>query len=128
MRIDCGGSMASATPRGTHSNEPSSTLRSLKIGGQWAGIVGAKGRVKLGESAWFVNYYTDIGGASSLFTWQDAAGIGCALRWGEILFDYRYLYYSQSGDKLIDNISFGGFALGVNFRCLTVFPTSGALG
>ena len=83
----------------------------------WAGIVGAKGRAKLGASDWFVNYYADVGGWSDLFTWQGAAGIGYAFRWGDVLLDYRYLYYSQSGqDKLIDNISFGGFALGVNFR------------
>jgi hypothetical protein len=88
-----------------------------KTDNAWAGIVGAKGRAKLGETPWFVNYYADIGGASSLFTWQGAAGIGYSFKWGDILFDYRYLYYSQSGqDKLIDNISFGGFALGANFR------------
>ena len=79
--------------------------------------MGAKGRAKLGASDWFVNYYADVGGWSDLFTWQGAAGIGYAFRWGDALLDYRYLYYSQSGqDKLIDNISFGGFALGVNFR------------
>jgi opacity protein-like surface antigen len=82
----------------------------------WAGIVGAKGRVRLGESPWFVNYYADIGGGSNTFTWQGMAGIGYAFKWGEVLFDYRYLYYSQSGDKLIDNLSFGGFGLGANFR------------
>jgi hypothetical protein len=82
----------------------------------WAAIVGAKGRAKLGESNWFVNYYADIGGASSLFTWQGAAGVGYAFRWGDIVFDYRYLYYRQSGDTLIQNVSFGGFALGANFR------------
>jgi hypothetical protein len=82
----------------------------------WTGIVGAKGRVRLGESPWFVNYYADIGGASDAFTWQGMAGIGYAFKWGEILFDYRYLYYSQSGEKLIDNLSFGGFGLGANFR------------
>jgi hypothetical protein len=82
----------------------------------WAGIVGAKGRAMLGESRWFVNYYADAGGASSLFTWQGAAGIGYAFKWGEIILDYRYLYYSQGGDKLIDNLDLGGFALGANFR------------
>ncbi|HSD43949.1 MAG TPA: hypothetical protein VLD36_19040 [Burkholderiales bacterium] len=82
----------------------------------WAAIVGAKGRAKLGQSDWFVNYYVDLGGASDLFTWQGAAGIGYAFKWGDIIFDYRYLYYSEGGDKLIDNISFGGFALGANFR------------
>lgn len=82
----------------------------------WAAIVGAKGRVRLGETPWFVNYYADIGGASDLFTWQAWTGVGYAFKWGEVLFDYRYLHYSQSNDKLIDTLSFGGFALGVNFR------------
>ena len=82
----------------------------------WAALVGAKGRLKLGEGNWFANYYADLGGASDLLTWQGAAGVGYAFKWGEVIFDYRYLYYSQSGDKLIDNLSFGGFALGANFR------------
>ena len=83
----------------------------------WAGIVGAKGRAKLGASDWFVNYYADVGGWSSLFTWQGVAGIGYAFKWGDVLLDYRYLYYSQSGDnKLIDNVNLRGLALGVNFR------------
>jgi len=82
----------------------------------WAAIVGAKGRAKLGASDWFVNYYADVGGWSSTFTWQGVLGVGYAFKWGDVLLDYRYLYYSQSGDELIDNIRFGGFALGVNFR------------
>jgi hypothetical protein len=103
-------------------NLPNSTLTFPRSGNAeksediWSAIVGAKGRAKLGESAWFVNYYADIGGGSSNFTWQGVAGIGYAFKWGDIIFDYRYLYYSQSGDKLIDDISFGGFALGANFR------------
>ena len=83
----------------------------------WAAIVGAKGRVAFGDTPWFANYYVDVGGASSLFTWQGAAGVGYSFKWGDVIFDYRYLYYSQSGDdKMIDNLSFGGFALGANFR------------
>lgn len=82
----------------------------------WTGIVGGKGRARLGASPWFVNYYADIGGGSSTFTWQGVLGVGYAFKWGDIIFDYRYLYYSQSGDKLIDNVSFGGFGLGANFR------------
>lgn len=81
----------------------------------WAAIVGLKGRVKLGESNWFVPYYVDIGGASSTFTWQGVVGLGYGFRWGDVRLDYRYLYYSQSDDKLIDNVSFGGLGLGVNF-------------
>ena len=103
-------------------NLPNSTLSFARTGNVektdnvWAGIVGAKGRAKLGEGDWFVNYYVDLGGGSDVFTWQGAAGVGYAFKWGDLVFDYRYLYYSQSDDKLIDNVSFGGFALGANFR------------
>jgi hypothetical protein len=82
----------------------------------WAAIVGAKGRIKLGESDWFVPYYVDVGGGSSVFTWQGVAGVGYAFKWGDVRLDYRYLYYDQSGDKLLQDVSFAGFALGVNFR------------
>jgi hypothetical protein len=102
-------------PGGTTATFPMSGS-SEKSEDVWAAIVGAKGRAKFGASEWFVNYYADIGGWSSTFTWQGALGIGYAFKWGDVLLDYRYLYYSQSGEKLIDNISFGGFALGVNFR------------
>jgi hypothetical protein len=33
-----------------------------------------------------------------------------------VVLDYRYLYYDQSGDKLVQDMSFGGLALGANFR------------
>jgi opacity protein-like surface antigen len=81
----------------------------------WSGIVGAKGRFNFGESDWFANAYVDVGGGSSVFTWQGAAGIGYAFKWGDVILDYRYLYYSQD-NKVIDNLSFGGLALGANFR------------
>jgi hypothetical protein len=103
-------------------NLPNSALTFARTGSVdesvniWSAIVGAKGRVKLGQSDWFVPYYVDIGGGSSNFTWQGALGIGYAFRWGDVRFDYRYLYYDQGSDKLIQNVSFGGFALGVNFR------------
>ena len=67
----------------------------------WAGIVGAKGRIKLGQSDWFVPYYVDVGGGSSVFTWQGVVGVGYAFKWGGVQLDYRYLYYDQSGDKLV---------------------------
>ncbi|KPK07072.1 MAG: hypothetical protein AMJ64_07590 [Betaproteobacteria bacterium SG8_39] len=82
----------------------------------WTAIVGAKGRAKLGEGDWFLNYYVDLGGGSSTFTWQGVAGVGYAFKWGELVLDYRYLSYSQSGDKLFDDLSLGGVALGASFR------------
>jgi len=82
----------------------------------WAGIIGARGRFNFGESDWFANGYVDVGGGSSTFTWQGAAGVGYAFKWGDVILDYRYLYYSQDDGKLIDSLSFGGLALGANFR------------
>jgi hypothetical protein len=82
----------------------------------WAAIVGARGHFKLGDSNWFANYYVDVGGGSSVTTWQGAAGLGYAFKWGEVVLDYRYLHYGQSGDKLLEDISFGGFGLGANIH------------
>jgi hypothetical protein len=79
------------------------------------GIVGAKGRVKLGESNWFVPFYVDVGGGNSVTTWQAAAGIGYAYPWGDVRLDYRYMSFDQNGDKLIKDLDMGGLALGVNF-------------
>ena len=79
------------------------------------GIVGAKGRVRLGDSNWFVPFYVDVGGGYSVTTWQAAAGIGYAYPWGDVRLDYRYMAFDQSGDKLIKDLDMGGLALGVNF-------------
>jgi hypothetical protein len=84
-----------------------------KSGNATTGIVGAKGRVKLGESNWFVPFYVDVGGDGSVTTWQAAAGVGYAYSWGDVRLDYRYMAFD--GDKLIQALDMGGLALGVNF-------------
>ena len=86
-----------------------------KSQGVTMGIVGTKGRVKLGESNWFVPFYLDVGGGNSVTTWQAAAGIGYAYPWGDVRLDYRYMSFDQNGDKLIKDLTTGGVALGVNF-------------
>ena len=80
-----------------------------------AGIVGAKGRVKLGESNWFVPFYVDVGGGDSVTTWQAAAGIGYAYSWGDVRLDYRYMSFDRNGDTLIQGLDMGGLAMGLNF-------------
>jgi hypothetical protein len=82
----------------------------------WDAIVGVKGRVKLGQGNWFMPYYLDAGAGDSTLTWQSVLGVGHAFKWGEVIFAYRYLSYEQGGNKLIEDLSFGGFGLGVNFR------------
>lgn len=80
------------------------------------GIVGARGRFRMGDSQWFVPFHVDIGAGSSELTWQGVAGVGYAFRWGEVVASYRYLYYDEGDDKFIQKLSFGGPAIGVNFR------------
>ena len=79
-------------------------------------IVGAKGRVNLGQSGWFIPYYADIGGDGSNTTWQVASGIGHDFKWGDVRLNYRHLAYKQDDDKLMQKIELGGFGIGANFR------------
>jgi hypothetical protein len=81
----------------------------------WDAIVGVRGRVRLGEGKWFVPYHLDAGAGDSKLTWQGVLGVGHTFKWGEAIFAYRYLSYEQ--DKgLVEELNFGGFGLGVNFR------------
>lgn len=82
----------------------------------WDGIVGVRGKVRFGESGWFVPYYLDVGTGSSALTWQGLGGIGYAFKWGDVLLAYRHLYYDQNGDKFIQDMRFSGPALGATFR------------
>ncbi len=82
----------------------------------WDGIVGIRGSVGLGQSKWAIPYYLDVGTGSSELTWQGAAGIGYRYSWGELQLMYRHLYYDLKGDKLFQDFSFSGPAVGVNFR------------
>jgi hypothetical protein len=96
---------------------PASGLpRYTESGDIWGGIVGVKGRVKFGDGNWFVPYYFDVGAGDSTLTWQSVLGVSHAFRWGEGILAYRYLSYEQGGNKLVEDLSFAGFGLGVNFR------------
>ena len=68
------------------------------------GVIGARGRVRFGNSPWFAPYYIDVGAGSSELTWQGAAGVGYAFRWGEVVLSYKYLYYDQGDDKFIQKL------------------------
>jgi opacity protein-like surface antigen len=82
----------------------------------WDAIVGVRGRVRLGDGRWFAPYHLDVGAGSSRLTWQGAAGIAYAFKWGDATLGYRHLYYDQSGDKLVQNFRFSGPSVGVSFR------------
>jgi hypothetical protein len=83
----------------------------------WDGIVGVKGRVKLGDGNWFMPYYLDAGTGGSKYTYQAQTGIGYTFRWGDLLLGYRYLAYKQDDDsKVIQDLKMYGFGFGGLFR------------
>jgi hypothetical protein len=82
----------------------------------WDGIVGVKGRVRLGSSNWSIPYYLDVGTGSSSLTWQGMLGVAYSYKWLGVTLAYRHLYYDMKGDKLIQDMRFSGPALGVTFR------------
>ncbi len=65
------------------------------------GIVGARGRINLGDSNWYVPYYLDIGTGSSDLTWQGVLGVAYVSKWGDIKLAYRHLYYDTDGNSLM---------------------------
>ena len=81
----------------------------------WHGIAGVKGKFDFNDR-WFAPYYLDVGTGDSKLTWQAAAGVGYGFDWGDVTLSYRHLSFDQKSGKLIDDLSFSGPALGVNFR------------
>jgi hypothetical protein len=83
----------------------------------WDALIGAKGRIALGDNGkWFAPYYADIGLGSKAFTWQALVGVGYAFAWGDLHLDYRALYYSPEKDVVLKHIVLHGPALSADFH------------
>jgi hypothetical protein len=82
----------------------------------WDAVIGAKGRMKLGDGNWFAPYYLDVGTGQSDLTWQAMVGVGYAFSWGEVLGAYRHLDYDFGSDGGMKNLSFSGPAIALGFR------------
>jgi len=82
----------------------------------WDGVIGVRGRLKLGAGKFYVPYYFDIGAGASEVTWQGVVGLGYGFEWVDILLLYRHLYYQMDDGKLLQDMRFSGPALGVTFR------------
>jgi len=86
-------------------------------GNVWDAIVGVKGRYAFGANReWLVPFYLDVGTGQSDLTWQGAAGLGYAFRWGDIIAMWRYLDYNFKSGKKIEDVNFGGPMVGATFR------------
>lgn len=112
------GISASLNVSGTYDGKPvvdKSVRRNITAGSNIVdGVVGLKGKIKLGKSAWFVPYYGDIGsgGYSSKLTWQAMTGVGRAFDWGSLDLAYRALFYDMRTGSGQQKTTFSGFMLG----------------
>jgi hypothetical protein len=82
----------------------------------WDAIVGVHGTLKLGDGAWFLPYYLDIGTGGSKFTWQALAGVAYQFKWGDVVAAYRYLDYDLSDSKALSDMKMYGPLIGVTFH------------
>jgi len=82
----------------------------------WNGIVGIRGRIRVGTTKLFVPYYFDIGAGGSRPTWQIASGLGYQFnKWGAVSAVYRYLAFEQPGTSAVTHVSLGGPILMASF-------------
>ena len=81
----------------------------------WDGIVGLRGRGRLGEK-WSVPFHLDVGAGSSKLTWQAAVGVTRSFGWGGIGAAWRTLAYDQDDEELVQDFSFSGPGLTASFR------------
>lgn len=81
-------------------------------------IGGLKGRARISDSNFYVPFYVDAGGGSSVakFTSQQALGVGYAFEHVDISLVYNNLYYSMSNRQVSSYINMSGPALAATFR------------
>jgi hypothetical protein len=78
------------------------------------GIIGMRGRLVI-DKGFYAPYAFDIGTGSSTLTWQASAGLGYQFNWGGVALGYRHLSYEQSSKNLVQDLSFSGPFLALNF-------------
>jgi hypothetical protein len=81
----------------------------------WNGIIGLRGRLRLGESGFFVPYYVDVGTGDSRLTSQVFSGIGYQTGAVGVQLGYRYLHFDQRGNSLTQDLTMQGAYLALNY-------------
>lgn len=81
-------------------------------------IAGFKGRVRLGESSFYVPFYLDAGGGSSTakFTSQQMVGVGYAFKDLDLTLSYSNLYYSLSKGHVSSYVNMSGPTIAATFN------------
>jgi hypothetical protein len=81
----------------------------------WNGIVGFRGRARIGATGFFVPYYFDVGAGGSQYTLQASTGVGYHVGLADVSLTYRYLTFEQSNPAVVQRLSIKGPMLMVNF-------------
>lgn len=118
---------------GTHTIDAIAGLRYLSLGADislslnnlqrsvspsaefYDGVVGVQGITNINEN-WYVPYHFDIGAGDSDLTAQASAGLGYRFGWGDVRLSYRYLYYDEGTDALVNSLDAYGPQIGVVFH------------
>lgn len=89
---------ASSTISATQFNQSITKSSSITVTDAVAGL---KGRLKLGQSDYFVPFYVDVGaGDKSSFTSQAYIGIGKTFEWGDLSLVAKNVYYQFKPNNL----------------------------
>ena len=82
----------------------------------WDGIVGMKGRFRLGEGKWFLPYSVDVGTGDSDLVWSATMSLARKYGWGDLVLGYRHLEYDEGTGGLMQDFSLSGPGLGASFN------------
>jgi hypothetical protein len=82
----------------------------------WDAIVGARGRIDIPNSSFYVPFYFDVGTGELPLTWQAYTGLGYRTTWADYSLGYRYLAYENSGNAHVKSMSMGGVMMAANFH------------
>lgn len=83
----------------------------------WDAIAGFRGRAWLGEGRnWFLPFYFDIGTGQSKLTWQAMAGVGYSFGSWDLFAAWRYLDYEMKSGSKVEDLSFNGPGVAIQFH------------
>ncbi len=90
---------------------------SLTVGNTYFNVIGgAKGRINIPDSKFYLPYYIDIGTGALPFTWQIYGGVAYkAADWVDVSLGYRYMTF-QNNSGAVHDLSMNGIILAGNFR------------
>jgi hypothetical protein len=82
-------------------------------------VIGAKGRYRIADTAWYVPFYGDIGsgGGTTNLTWQAMAGLGKTFgSLVDVSLTYRTLYYDMKEGGVLQKTTMLGPQLAATFK------------